>query len=148
MTPDAIKISHGARVTMHFSLNLESGEIVDSTFEKAPATFTMGDGRLPSGIEQFLLGLTRGEQARFQILPEHAFGQYNQQNVHVMYKEQFDKNLSLEIGTVVYFSDKKTGELPGIIKGFSDDMVTVDFNHPLAGLSLLLDVDILDVRVG
>ena len=54
-------VSQGSRVSLHFSIELESGELVDSTRDRSPATFEYGDGNLLPGFEQALLGLAEGE---------------------------------------------------------------------------------------
>ena len=147
MTSQVVKIAPGAHVTMHFSLNLDSGEVIDSTNGKEPAQFVVGEGALPAGIEKLLIGLHNGTQRTIDISPEHAFGQYNENNVHIMKKSNFNHEIVLEVGTIVYFSDPSQKEIPGVIKSITDDTVKVDFNHPLAGLNLKLDVNIIKVSL-
>ena len=74
-----VEIIHGIRVTMHFSLMLEDQTIIDSTFDKEPANFCVGDGNLLPGFEKVLIGLAIGEEEIFEIEPQEAFGQYNDQ---------------------------------------------------------------------
>ena len=68
-----LPIDSGTSVTLHFSLALENGHVVDSNFETAPATFTIGDGNLLPGFEPPLMGLIDGDEREFSIPPEHAF---------------------------------------------------------------------------
>ena len=77
----ALLIDSGTRVTMHFSLALDNGHVVDSNFDGAPATFMVGDGNLLPGFETQLMGLSDGDEREFLIPPESAFGQHNPQNV-------------------------------------------------------------------
>ena len=55
-----MKISNGKQVTLHFALKLEDGQVVDSTFDKKPATLVIGDGNLPGGFESYLMDLEAG----------------------------------------------------------------------------------------
>ena len=55
-------------------------------------------------------------------------------------RDQFDDDVELEIGLVFSFADAGGGELPGMIIAYDDDEVTVDFNHPLSGRTILFDV--------
>jgi FKBP-type peptidyl-prolyl cis-trans isomerase SlpA len=139
------RIGTDSQVTLHFSLSLENGEPVDSTFDKQPATFKIGDGSLLPGFEQQLFGLKAGDKRSFQIAPEQGFGQHNPQNVQVMPRSQFE-GMELSEGLLVIFNDAAKTELPGVVKSFDDRQVTVDFNHPLAGKALTFDVEIFDVQ--
>jgi len=140
-----LKISEGTRVVLHFALLLEDGEAVDSTFEKEPATLTLGDGNLPEGFESCLLGLQAGDKKSFTVLPEKAFGQHNPSNVQQLAPTAFANIDELEEGMIIGFTDKAGGELPGVIVEINDRQVEVDFNHPLAGRTLTFKVKIVDV---
>lgn len=137
-------IGPGKTVTLHFAIKLEDGQIVDSNFEADPATFTVGDGNLLEGFEQALFGLEEGTEHALKILPEHGFGMPNPSNVQNIPRKQFD-GMELEQGLVVSFADAANGELPGVIAEYDDNMVSVDFNHPLAGKKLDFEVKILKV---
>ena len=78
------RIGQNTEVTLHFALRLENGDTVDSTFDKAPATFKVGDGNLLPGFEAALFGFKAGDKRNLQILPENAFGQPNPQNVQII----------------------------------------------------------------
>ena len=139
------RIGPDKEVTLHFALGLENGDVVDSTFDKKPATFKVGDGNLLPGFEQQLYGLKAGDKRSLQVAPEQAFGQHNQQNVQVMPRNQFE-GMELSEGLLVIFNDAAKAELPGVVKAFDDHQVTVDFNHPLAGKALTFDVEIIEVK--
>ncbi|WP_372610110.1 FKBP-type peptidyl-prolyl cis-trans isomerase [Halomonas sp.] len=139
------RIDEGMDVTLHFTLKLEDGTVVDSTHDKAPATFQVGDGNLPPGFEHPLKGLTAGASGTFDITPEHAFGQHNPQNVQMLKRDDF-KDLPPEVGAVVSFADANGNELPGVIKAIHERQVEVDFNHPLAGRTLTFEVEVIDVK--
>ena len=137
-------IGPGKKVTLHFAIKLEDGQIVDSNFDGSPATFTVGDGNLLEGFEQALFGLEEGSKQNLTILPENAFGMPNPSNVQTLPLSQFD-GMELEQGLVVSFTDPGNGELPGVIAEFDDQRVAVDFNHPLAGKKIDFEVEILQV---
>ena len=140
-----LRIDEGMEVTLHFTLSLEDGTPVDSTRDKAPATFQVGDGNLPPGFEYPLKGLAAGDTGRFEVTPEHAFGQHNPQNIQLLKQDDFEGEVP-EVGTVMSFADAAGGELPGVIKRIEGNQVEVDFNHPLAGRTLTFDVEVLDVK--
>ncbi|SDM11886.1 FKBP-type peptidyl-prolyl cis-trans isomerase SlpA [Modicisalibacter muralis] len=139
------RIGDGMEVTLHFTLKLEDGTVVDSTRDKQPATFQVGDGNLPPGFEAPLAGLAKGDTGSYEISPEHAFGQHNPQNMQKIPRESFE-GPELEEGLVMSFTDPNGGELPGVITEIDEKRVEVDFNHPLAGRTLTFDVEIIDVH--
>ena len=141
----SLPIGPATRVSLHFALRLQNGDVVDSNFDGNPATFTVGDGNLLPAFERRLFGLRSGEQAEYLIPPEDAFGQPNPSNVQRFSRSQF-VGTELAEGLVISFADAQKAELPGVIKAFDDNEVTVDFNHPLAGHSLLFSVQIVDVQ--
>ncbi len=139
------RIGQNSTVTLHFALKFDNGDVVDSNFEKDPATFKVGDGSLLPGFERVLFGLKDGDKRTFEILPEQGFGTPNPQNVQVMPRNQFD-SMDLDYGVLVIFKDAAGGEMPGVVKAFDDKNVTVDFNHPLAGKVITFDVEIFTVQ--
>ena len=140
-----LRIGPDKEVTLHFALKLENGDVVDSTFDKQPATFKVGDGNLLPGFEVALYGFKAGDKRSLQIEPENAFGQPNPQNVQVMPRGQF-QDMELSEGLLIIFNDAANAELPGVVKAFDEQQVTIDFNHPLAGKTLSFDVEIIEVR--
>ncbi len=141
------RIGQQSTVTLHFALKLENGDVVDSNFDKEPATFTVGDGNLLPGFEQALFGFKAGDKRSVVIPPERGFGRPNEQNVQVMPRKNFTE-LELEYGVMVIFRDAAGGEMPGVVKAFDDKEVTVDFNHPLAGRDITFEVEIIEVVNG
>lgn len=139
-------IGQGVQVTMHFSLSLESGEVIDSNFEGEPVTFTVGDGNLLPGFEIALFGLKQGDETALVVPPERGFGEHNPENVQVIERMQFPADADLQPGLMLTFSDAQNNELPGVVTDISDESVTVDFNHPLAGRDVRFTVKIIEVE--
>ena len=139
------RIGSQTQVTLHFAIRLENGDLVDSTEGKAPATFCVGDGNLLPGFEQALFGLKAGDKRSLPISPEQGFGQPNPQNVQVMPRSQFT-DMPLSEGLLIIFQDAAKGELPGVVKAFDEQQVSIDFNHPLAGKPLTFEVEIIEVK--
>lgn len=141
-----LPIDKGTRVTLNFALRLEDGHEVDSTFKKSPASLEIGDGNLPEGFESYLLGMTAGQRETYQVSPEHAFGQHNPSNVQTFKRSKFAPDTVLERGVMISFADASQSELPGVIESVEGDQVAVDFNHPLAGRTMVFEVEIIAVE--
>ena len=147
MMPDpSLRIGPGTAITLHFSVCLADGQLVDTTRERPqPPSFTFGDGSLIPGFEKALLGLKAGDRRSIVIPVKDGFGDWQQGNVQVFPRHQFT-DTDLAVGLVVSFADKSKAELPGVVREIRGDEVVVDFNHPLAGRDLLFEVDIISVR--
>lgn len=141
-----LDIGPNCKVELHFSLKLsDTGELVDSTFGKKPASLVIGDGNLPQAFEMVIHGMNAGERKVETIEPKDGFGQRNPSNIQRIPRDQFDPAVELAEGLVLSFQDKAKSELPGVVSLIEDRMVTVDFNHPLAGRDLEFEVEILSV---
>lgn len=141
-----LAIGPGTKITLHFALQLDNGDMVDSNFERDPATFTVGDGNLLPGFEKALFGMLEGEHKTVVIKPEDGFGQRNPNNIQEIARSQFSADLELSEGLMLSFADAQKTELPGVVQRFDDDVVVVDFNHPLAGRDILFEVAILKIE--
>lgn len=135
-----------SKVTLHFELAMSDGSVVDSTFERTPATFCYGDGNLLPGVEKKLLGMGVGETKTFQLNPEDAFGQGNPANIQRIDRSSFARDMVLEEGMVISFADAQKAELPGVIQSVGESEVVVNFNHPLAGRTLQFTAEIIAVE--
>ena len=142
---DKVVVGENTKVTLHFSLALDDGALIDSTFDKNAASFEYGDGQLPDGFLSYLEGMKAGDTGEWAVPPEKAFGMPNPNNIQIMKRQDFAADMELVEGLMISFSDANNSELPGVIKTFDDADVTVDFNHPLAGKTLTFKVEILGV---
>lgn len=143
-------IAAGARVTLHFSLALPDGTLIDSNFDKAPASFVMGDGSLLPGFEEALLGAVSGQRVDVLLPVEKSFGAVNADNIQVLPRRKFAALLAnstdpVVAGTVLSFADAGGFEIPGVVKSIDEDTLVVDFNHPLAGREIRFNAHILAV---
>lgn len=143
-----VVVGPGAQVFMHFTVELPDGSVADSTRAHGkPARLTLGDGSLSTGMEAELMGLAKGDKKRFTLAPEHAFGQPNPDNIHHMDRTQFAADAELTEGTIMAFTAADGNQYPGVIRSVEGDSVTVDFNHPLAGQTVVFDVEVLDIVI-
>lgn len=142
----SVAIGPSSEVILHFDLKLEDGSAADSTrMNGKPAKMVMGDGSLTPNFEKCLLGLKIGEKKSFTLAPEDAFGMPNPDNIYYLDRSKFSADSDLSEGAIMGFAQPDGSELPGIIRSVAGDSVTVDFNHPLAGQTVIFDVEIVDV---
>lgn len=139
-------IGDNSEVILHFDLKLEDGSAADSTrVNNKPAKMVMGDGSLTPNFEACLRGLTIGEKASFTLVANDAFGMPNPDNIYHVDRTKFAADMDLQEGMIMGFAQPDGSELPGIIRNVEGLSVTVDFNHPLAGQTVIFDVEIINV---
>ena len=137
-----MKVDAHSRVTLKFRIELTDGTEVDAT--KTPASLVMGDGSLPQPFEQLLYGMQAGQSKTRTIPARDAFGVGSPQNVRTLPRAHF-KEMELEEGLIISFA-AQDGELPGVVKEVSSELVKVDFNHPLAGQDIVFSVEVVQVE--
>lgn len=145
-------VAPGAHVTLHYRLAVVVDEAlreVVSTFGAQPATLTIGAGDLAPPLEQRLLGLEEGEQRSFDIPAAEGFGPRKDELVQAVSAATFETSTDADEdsapGDVVAFTSPDGLRITGILMRRDAQQATVDFNHPLAGLSLRFDVQIVGV---
>ncbi len=127
--------------TVHYTGTLpESGETFDTSIGREPLAFLVGHRQMIPGFERELMGKSVGEKVTFTLPPEDAYGDHDPNGVQNVPLEMFG-GITPEVGMVL-MSD--IGPLTVIEVG--DGVITVDFNHKLAGKSLTFDVEIIEVR--
>ena len=135
----------GDRVTLHYRLEC-GGEEVVNTFPEDPETFTLGSGELEGRLEALLLGLTAGQHLTFELEPDEAFGHRDEQLIHTLPRHEFPSDMDLETGHGVQFDLPNGQSMMGTVLELGGDEVKVDFNHPLAGLPVTLEVKIISIE--
>lgn len=142
----AEQITQTSLVLLHYSLALADGTIIESSFDNEPLEVNMYDSSLPEGMMLALIGLRAGDTQTLTLTPEQCFGFRDEENIHDMPLSDFSGELEAEVGLIFNFGTPDGADLPGTILAIKNDAVEVDFNHPLAGLSLIFTVKILEVN--
>lgn len=139
-------IGNNQVVSMHYTLTDSTGNVLDSSNEGAPLSYLHGAGNIIPGLEQALVGKAEGEQVQAVIAPEEAYGEPQPDLVQVLPKEAFQGVDQVEPGMrfQAESADGSTRQLT--VTDVEGDEVTVDANHPLAGVELHFDVKVVDVR--
>ncbi|MGA0805160.1 MAG: FKBP-type peptidyl-prolyl cis-trans isomerase [Pseudohongiellaceae bacterium] len=143
---DASIIGPGRRVQLHFALELEGGEIIDSCYGREPAVFDVGDGSLLPGFEQCLFGMQAGETRDALLRPEQAFGVPAEGNIQRFPRFRFPPDLQLSEGLVIDFADSNGYSQAGVVRSCDSQWVRIDFNHPLAGKTIRFRASIVNVQ--
>lgn len=139
-----MQISQNTVVTMHFTVSSEDGVQIDSSRNAEPMVFLQGSHYLIQGLEDALEGKSAGDKFEIDVPPELAYGERMDELVQMVPKTMFE-GMELEVG-MQFRATTDDGEQSVIVIDITDDEVVVDGNHPLSGLTLNFDVEVLDVR--
>ncbi|MGK2953707.1 MAG: FKBP-type peptidyl-prolyl cis-trans isomerase [Thiobacillus sp.] len=136
-------VAAGDTVQLRYALRPRGGDDIVSNFgDTDPETVTLGDGTLAPMLEQWLIDLVPGERHVFLLEPWQAFGIIQADLIQALPKTDLPPDMEFEIDQLVEFAMPNGETLAGRILEISDDTVKVDFNHPLADLSIEFEVEI------
>ena len=140
-----MQVGKNAVVTMDYTLKGPDGTVVDTSTGRGPLAYIHGTGALISGLEKVLEGKKSGDNIQVTVQPEEGYGIRNEQLVGVYPKSAFG-DAPVQVGA--QFRTQAANGQQGMvtITKIEGENVTVDGNHPLAGVPLAFDVTIRDVR--
>lgn len=143
-------IQPGSFLTLHYRLAQTDGADVVNTFNDGPATLTLGTGELAPAMEARLIGLAEGVRTSFDLPAGEVFGERNadllQRVKRSLLIELGDDEETHAVGDVVEFpTPDGRGSYGGVVREVGDDWLLFDFNHPLAGLPLTFEVQVIGV---
>ena len=141
-----MQITIGSSDTMHFSLALADGMMVESSLNDQQESYDLREGRIDKGLELALIALRAGERQRLTLMRRQAFGERDESAIQSIPKSRFPEDMDLDPGQIIGFSGENGEEVAGAIVAIEDQQVTVDFNHPLAGREIDFEVQILAVE--
>lgn len=133
-------------VTVNFTLKDDSGNILDTTDNGGPFSYISGKNMVLPKLEEAVNGMIIGTKKNLKLSASDGYGNYNEDAVQVVGKENFPQDIVLEAGMEYMASNPEGVQMPFIITSVEDETVTIDFNHPLAGKNLNFDLELLDVR--
>lgn len=147
---DVLTCGPDRQISLTFSLKLTDGTLIDQI--DTPATFIWGDDSLLPGFQKCLRGCKKGDKRSVFIQARQAFGETSEDNLQYFKPEQLASVGELAVGMVINFNDdhrmnQNEADVPGVVVAITDEWITVDFNHPLAGRDLMFGFEIHDVKV-
>ena len=136
----------GDAVTVHYCGTLSDGTQFDSSEGREPLLFTLGAGDVIPGFEQAVLGLEPGDKAKTVISPDEAYGPRFEEAIQEVPVDAFGE-AAPDLGAVITVIADDGSRMAARVVGVSEDMtiVTVDFNHPLAGEELTFEIELVSI---
>ena len=135
----------GNTVRIHYTGTLEDGSVFDSSEGRDPLEFTVGSGQIIPGLDRAVDGMAAGEQKTVTIPATEAYGDYQPEAKQDVPREQIPADIPLDLGTMLNMQTPDGKQVPVQVADVTDETVTLDANHPLAGKDLTFAVEIVSV---
>jgi len=135
----------GDRVTVHYIGKLENGEVFANSKVGEPFEFTIGKGEVIPGFEKGVIGMELGETKTITIPPEEAYGPRSEELLVDVSKSALPEDITPAIGEQLEIPQKDGNPIDVIITAMNEDTVTLDVNHPLAGITVTFNIQLIGV---
>ena len=133
-------------VTITYTAALENGELIEQT--EQPLTLPIGSGRVCPAVEACLFGMEPGQTRVIHVQPEDAYGLHQAELVQEIPLTTFQGRLVPQVGMVLALNVEREGQVcqvPATVTAVSNDTITVDYNHPLAGKVIVYTVKLISI---
>ncbi len=140
-----MQVTSGAVVSLRYTLTDDDGVIIDTNVDHPALVYLHGHGNIIPGLETGLEGASTGDKLTVDVAPAEAYGEVDPERIFELSKEAFPEELPLEEG-MQFVAETPSGDMALTLTEILEDTVLCDANHPLAGMTLHFDIEILDVR--
>lgn len=135
-------IEKGSKVKVHYTGKLEDNNIFDSSVEREPLEFVVGEGKLIPGFENGIMGLNTGDKKTIEIEAEEAYGQIREELISEVPKENLPEGVG--VGAMLQ-AQTEQGPINVTVTEIGETTAKVDANHPLAGKKLIFELEVMEV---
>ncbi|MVA97062.1 peptidylprolyl isomerase [Nitratireductor sp. CAU 1489] len=139
------EVKSGDVVRIHYTGKLTDGTEFDSSDGREPLEFEVGSGQIIPGLDNHVTGMSVGDKSTVTIPAEEAYGPRDQNQVQALPRTQIPDTIELSVGTRLQASTPDGQPVGLTVVELTDDTVTVDANHPLAGQDLVFDVEVVEI---
>jgi peptidylprolyl isomerase len=141
------KVKDGDTVKVHYTGTLTNdGTVFDSSQDREPLEFKLGEGKLIPGFEKAVVGMTEGDETTVEIESGDAYGQRREDLELEVAKSDLPDNIDPEVGMQLQMQQQQDGQaIPVQITAVEDEFVKLDANHPLAGKDLTFDIELVEI---
>jgi len=141
-----MQIARNAVVRIDYVLTDDQQQVIDRSEAGEPLTYLHGARNIIPGLENALEGKKAGEQLNVRIPAAEAYGERDDRLVQMVPREMFEDSQEIQIGMQFHSADEEGHVTVVTVTHATDDTITVDANHPLAGMPLTFNVTVVDVR--
>jgi peptidylprolyl isomerase len=135
----------GDTVLFHYTGSLRDGTVFDTSSGRNPLRVTLGSGQVISGVDDALIGMAPGEDKTVTIAADEAYGPRRPELLQEVHREAIPPEVDLEVGQLLEGRDTNGQRLRLTVVEVTDEMVTLDANHPLAGHDLQFELQLVEI---
>ncbi len=139
------KIKEGDTVKVHYTGTIADGTVFDTSKQREPLEFTIGEGKLIPGFENAVLGMNVGDSSKVTIPSDQAYGDKRDDMVIDVDRSQIPPEIKPEVGQQLQIQQKDGSSLPVVVTDITEQTVQLDANHPLAGEDLIFEIEVVEV---
>lgn len=139
-------IARNKVVLIDYTLTDDSQQVLDRSGEGEPLAYLHGAANIIQGLENALEGKKAGESLQVRIAPADAYGERDDRLVQMVPREMFEDSSEIQAGMQFHSADEEGNVTVVTVTNTTDDTITVDANHPLAGVPLTFSVTVVEVR--
>ncbi len=139
-----MEAKQGDMVRVHYTVRLDDGTIIGSTINREPLQFTIGEGKVIPSFEQAIIGMNPGESKKVFVSAEQAFGPHLDEMVIVIDRDRLPEDFRPKVGEQIQFNTQSGEIVSVLVIETSEESITIDANHPLAGKNLTFDINFVD----
>ena len=139
------KVEKGNTVRVHYTGKFENGEIFDTSVNRTPLEFIVGNGQVIKGFDEAVIGMKIGEKKTVNIPFEEAYGPHMDELVFTFEKQSLPESLNPEIGQKLQLVTGDGKRVNVTIIAVSETDITLDANHPLAGKNLVFEIELVEI---
>ena len=138
-------VQNGLVVSMEYTLTVD-GEVLDTSNDAGPLQFLAGYDNIVPGLEREMVGMKIGESKDVVVLPVDGYGEFDEDAFMEVPRSEFPTDMELEEGLELNVSDEDGQHQMAFVASFDEEIVRLDFNHPLAGAELQFNVKVVGLR--
>lgn len=139
------KAKVGDSVKAHYTGKLDDGTVFDSSRDRGPLEFSIGQNQVIKGFEEAVVGMAEGDSKTVTVASEEAYGAHREDLVITLQRSQIPANVELKEGLHLQMRQQDGTVFNVMVSDLSEEQVTLDANHPLAGRDLTFEIELVEI---
>jgi len=135
----------GDKVKVHYTGRLNDGTVFDSSKDREPLEFQLGQGELIPGFEHAVDGMTPGDTKTIDLSADQAYGQHREELIQKVPRQQCPNDMEFKVGQRFQIGQQEEQPIIVQVTEVTESDITLDGNHPLAGKNLTFDIELLGI---
>lgn len=139
------QVKSGDTVRIHYTGTLNDGTVFDSSDGRDPLEFTVGSGQIIPGLDKAIPGMTPGDKKTVPVPADEAYGPHHPEGVTEIPRGDIPADIPLETGIMLQMSTPDGRQIPVTVTDVTEEKVTIDANHQLAGKDLTFNIELVEI---